>query len=305
VSHDLIALGETMVALAPSPGETLQQARLLHVDHAGAESNTCVGLARLGFRVAWVSRLGQDPLGARILESLDADRVDTRWVVRDPARPTGLMIKDPAAERPRYYRTGSAASALSPVDLAGVPVALARAVLVTGVTPLLGEDPGAAARALFRTARGLRVFDPNLREGLWGSSRRAELVRPLLAACDLLLGGEQELSEIVGEASGLESLARRCTERGPREVVVRSAGRLGALCEGVFTVFEANRDDAVDPVGAGDAFNAGYLSVRLRGGPVEEALAVGARCGRAVALQLGDTAGFPTEVEAAPARRSS
>lgn len=303
MSHDLIALGETMVALAPSPGETLQQARVLHVDHAGAESNTCVGLARLGFRVAWVSRLGQDPLGARILEALDAEGVDTRWVVRDPGRPTGVLIKDPAAGRPRYYRTGSAASALSPVDLAGVPVALARAVLVTGVTPLLGEDPGAAAHALFRTARGLRVFDPNLRDGLWGSSRRAELVRPLLEACDLLLGGQQELAEIVGGAADAEGLARLCAARGPREVVVRTAGALGALSDGVFTTLGASRADAIDPVGAGDAFNAGYLSVRLRGGPVKDALEMGARCGRAVALQLGDTAGFPTE--AAPSRAGS
>jgi 2-dehydro-3-deoxygluconokinase len=302
VSHDLIALGETMVALAPAPGETLQQAQALHIDHAGAESNTCVGLARLGFRVAWVSRLGQDPLGARVLESLDAEGVDTRWVVRDPARPTGLMIKDPSAERPRYYRTGSAASALSPVDLAGVPVALARAVLVTGVTPLLGEDPSAAARAFFRTARGLRVFDPNLREGLWGSARRVELIAPLLDDCDLLLGGEHELLEIVGGDKDPESLARRCAARGPREVVVRSPGALGALADGTFTVLDASREQAVDPIGAGDAFNAGYLSVRLRGGSVRDALATGARCGRAVALELGDTAGFPCETKRTPAQ---
>jgi 2-dehydro-3-deoxygluconokinase len=301
VSHDLIALGETMVALAPSPGETLQQARVLHLDHAGAESNTCVGLARMGFRVAWVSRLGQDPLGARILQSLEADRVDTRWVIRDAARPTGVMIKDPVAAKPRYYRTGSAASALSPADLEGVPVALARAVLVTGVTPLLGEDPGAAARAFFHAARGLRVFDPNLREGLWGSSRRGELVRPLLEACDLLLGGEEELAEIVGDAPGPEGLARLCAERGPREVVVRGARTLGALADGAFTVLGTSREDAVDPIGAGDAFNAGYLSVRLRGGTVGEALATGARCGRAVALELGDTAGFPCETSETPA----
>ena len=61
MSYDLIALGETMLALAPAPGETLQSAATLQVDHAGAESNTCVGLARLGLRVAWISRLGDDP----------------------------------------------------------------------------------------------------------------------------------------------------------------------------------------------------------------------------------------------------
>jgi sugar/nucleoside kinase (ribokinase family) len=74
---------------------------------------------------------------------------------------------------------------------------------------------------------------------------------------------------------------------------VRSTGSLGTLADGTWSVLDTRRDAAVDPVGAGDAFNAGYLSVRLQGGPVVQALATGARCGAAVAMQLGDTAGFP------------
>jgi 2-dehydro-3-deoxygluconokinase len=288
-----VALGETMLALAPPSGETLQTAGMLAVDHAGAESNTCVGLARLGLRAAWVSRLGEDPPGDRILEALRAERVGTQFVKRDPSRPTGLMLKDPAAGRVHYYRAGSAASALSPADLDGVPVAAARAVLVTGVTPLLGEGPGAAGLALFGAARGLRVFDPNLRQGLWGSSRRADLVRPYLDACDLLIGGEHELTEIVGSEPDAQTLARRCATRGPREVVVRSGAELGVLCEGLWTVIDTRRDAAVDSVGAGDAFNAGYLAVRLAGGTPRDALTTGAQCGAAVAMRLGDTAGFP------------
>jgi 2-dehydro-3-deoxygluconokinase len=289
----VVALGETMLALAPPSGQTLQNAGTLAVDHAGAESNTCVGLARLGFQVAWVSRLGEDPPGDRILEALRADNVGTQFVKRDPSRPTGLMLKDPAAGRVHYYRTGSAASALSPADLEGVPVASARAVLVTGVTPLLGEGPGAAGLALFAAARGRRVFDPNLRQGLWGSSRRGELVGPYLNACDLLIGGEHELAEIVGPDPDAQALARRCASRGPGEVVVRRGGELGVLFEGTWTVIDTRRDAAVDSVGAGDAFNAGYLAVRLAGGTTREALTTGARCGAAVAMQLGDTAGFP------------
>src|SRR2546425_6562159 len=112
---DLIALGETMLALAPPPGESVRSASRLLVDHAGAESNAAVGLARLGCRVAWVSRLGADAAGDRILDALAAEGVDTRWVARDRKRPTGLMLKDPGAAV-RYYRSGSAASALSPDD---------------------------------------------------------------------------------------------------------------------------------------------------------------------------------------------
>src|SRR2546427_7001931 len=185
---DLIALGETMLALAPPPGESVRSASRLLVDHAGAESNTCVGLARLGLRVAWVSRLGADAAGDRILDALGAERVDTQWVRRDATRPTGMMMKAPGAGV-TYYRTGSAASEMNPDDLAGVPIADARAVLVTGVTALIGPRPHAAGLALLSAARGLRIVDPNLRRGLWGSERRAPLVRPVIDQWGLLLAG--------------------------------------------------------------------------------------------------------------------
>ena len=183
MSYDFVALGETMLALAPAHGTSLRTAASLLVDHAGAESNTAVGLARLGLRTAWVSSLGDDAAGARILDALSKESVDTRWVRCDPRRPTGMMLKDPDAGV-RYYRTGSAASAMGPDILDGVPVADAGAVLVTGVTALIGDAPHAAGLALLSAARGLRIVDPNLRFGLWGSDRRRELVRPFIERCD-------------------------------------------------------------------------------------------------------------------------
>jgi 2-dehydro-3-deoxygluconokinase len=292
---DLIALGETMIALAPPPGETVRSAAALRVDHAGAESNTCVGLARLGLRVAWVSRLGADALGDRVLDALAAEGVDTTWVARDDRRPTGVMLKDPGTGV-RYYRAGSAASAMTPGDLATVPIAQARAVLVSGITALVGPGPHAAGIELLGAARGLRIVDPNLRSGLWGSERRVELVGAFVDRCDLLLAGIVELAELVG-GGGAESLARRAAARGPREIVVRDAATTGALAGGSWHEIEIRRDAAVDPIGAGDAFNAGYIAVRLRGGPIEEALRAGARCGAAVTSSVSDTAGFPRSLD--------
>ncbi len=295
--YDLVAFGETMIALAPPPGEIVRRTGYLLVDHAGAESNTCVGLARLGLRVAWVSRLGADAAGERILESLSGEGIDTQFVGRDPARPTGLMLKEPGTGV-RYYRSGSAASAMGPDALLGVPVAEARAVLVTGVTALIGSEPHAAALAFLGSARGLRIVDPNLRTGLWGSDRRAELVRPLIDRCDLLLAGASELLELVGDGDdwSAKALAERAQSRGPREVVVRGAASVGVLTADGWQELEIRRDDAVDPIGAGDAFNAGYIAVRLRGGPINEALRAGVRCGAAVTTSPSDTAGFPRSI---------
>jgi 2-dehydro-3-deoxygluconokinase len=129
-------------------------------------------------------------------------------------------------------------------------------------------------------------------------------VLPLVDRADLVLGGEQELASLVGPGEP-EVLARRCAARGPREVVVRGKDRLGALApSGEWSVAEiSRRDDAVDAVGAGDAFNAGYLAVRLRGGPVAAAFRAGVFCGTAVAMALGDTAGFPRRTNVPPELR--
>jgi 2-dehydro-3-deoxygluconokinase len=297
---DVIALGETMLALSPPPGASLRDATALLVDHAGAESNTCVGLARLGLRVAWISRLGADAAGDRIVSALTNERIDTRWVRRDPQRPTGLMIKEPDVGV-RYYRTGSAASALGPEDLTGVPLHEARAVLVSGVTALIGPQPHAAGLALLSAAGHpppLRIVDPNLRHGLWGSDRRRELVMRFVERSDLLLTGAQELAELLGESNDVRTLAEHAAARGPREIVVRASDSVGALSDkGSWVEIDVRRHTAVDPVGAGDAFNAGYIAVRLNGGTVEDALQSGARCGAAVTTAVSDTAAFPRRLE--------
>ena len=306
MEHDLFALGEAMLALAPPAGESLRTAATLAIDHAGAESNTCVGLARLGLQVAWVSRLGADVGGDRILAAIRDEGVDVQWVERDAQRATGLMLKDPGAGV-QYYRRHSAASVMGPALLDPVPVADARAVLVTGVTALISETAHAAGLALLARARGLRIVDPNLRFGLWGSSRRAELVLAFVARCDLVLAGIDELAEVLGAggagqageagvagpAGRAEPLARRAAALGPREVVVRSAGTVGVLADGSWSEIDIRRGAAVDPVGAGDAFNAGYIAVRLRGGSVSEALNAGTQCGAAVTTAISDTSAFP------------
>jgi 2-dehydro-3-deoxygluconokinase len=294
MEFDLIALGETMLALTPPQGVALRSTPALLVDHAGAESNTCVGLARLGLRTAWISRLGADAAGDRILAAIREEGVDVQWVERDAQRSTGLMLKDPDAGV-RYYRRDSAASAMGSSLLDPVPVADARAVLVTGVTALISADAHAAGLTLLDRARGLRVVDPNLRAGLWGSSRRAALVRPFVERCDLLLSGISEVAEVLdaGDTTDAMALAHRAASCGPREVVVRGAAAIGALADGAWYELDIRRDAAVDPIGAGDAFNAGYIAIRLRGGSVEEAMRAGAACGAAVTTAISDTAAFP------------
>jgi 2-dehydro-3-deoxygluconokinase len=293
---DLIAVGESMLSLVAVDGP-VGTATSFRATHGGAESNTCVGAVRLGLNAAWVSRLGADPVGDRIVSALAAEGIDVRWVVRDPDRPTGLMLRDTTGAPARYDRVGSAASVLSPDDLDGVPVAEARAVLVTGVTALIGEGPQRTAVALLERAHGLRAVDPNLRLGLWGSARAQELIVPLIERADLVLGGEAELASIVGGGEGVE-LARRCVKLGPSEVVLKrgAAGAAVLDADGAWYEHSGSPVPDVDPVGAGDAFNAGYIAARLAGASPPDALARGAACGAHATSRFGDT-GAPFGVD--------
>ena len=290
---DLIALGETMLSLIAVDGP-LDEASTFRATHGGAESNTCVWFARHGLRAAWVSRLGADLAGDRVLAWLQGAGVDVTWVRRDPDRHTGLMLRDTGGAV-RYWRTGSAASALTPDDLDDVPVEDARSVLVTGITPLLGLDVQRTVITLLERAGGLRAVDPHARPGLWGSDRAAELVRPLLERCDVVLAGTAELAPMVAadrtHAFDAEAVARLASSIGPAEVVLKmGAEGAGALApDGTWHEHRPTPVPDVDVVGAGDAFNAGYLAARLDGGSVPGALAAGARAGALAASTFGDT----------------
>ena len=99
--HVAACIGETMAALVPAGLEPLESASTLRIDVAGAESNVAVYLADHAVRARWVSRLGDDAFGRRIARTIGAAGVDLSGVTLDPARPTGLLFKDPRPMTPR------------------------------------------------------------------------------------------------------------------------------------------------------------------------------------------------------------
>ena len=78
--HDVVTFGETMVLFAPGERDKLEIAAAYHASIGGAESNCAIGLARLGHSVCWVSRVGADPFGSRVLKTLRGECVDVSRV---------------------------------------------------------------------------------------------------------------------------------------------------------------------------------------------------------------------------------
>ncbi|WP_254644840.1 sugar kinase [Streptomyces sp. BV286] len=273
---------------------------------AGAESNVAIGLARLGHRVRWAGRVGADELGALVLRTLRAEGVDIDHAVTDDTgRPTGLLLTEPrlgTLTRVSYYRAGSAGSALSPADVLPALAPQPRILHLTGITPALSPSAAEAALAAAATAQAAGVtvcLDVNHRSRLWTADRARAALRPLLARTDLLIASEDELPLVlerpgVGESEAVHSILAA----GVSEVVVKRGahGATSVTAEGT-TDRAARRVDAVDLVGAGDAFVAGYLSGLLDGADVPARLHRAVTTAAFAVATRGDWEGLPTRDE--------
>jgi 2-dehydro-3-deoxygluconokinase len=265
---------------------------------AGAESNVAIGLARLGHRVGFVGRVGDDVFGRVVVSALRAEGVDVSQVARDAA-PTGLLVRDCAGERPSevvYHRRGSAGARLEPADVSEPYLSAARLVHVSGVTGLIGDGPRAAAAKAMR-AGALVSFDPNIRRRLCPPERAAELLRPLAREADMVIASEDEALLLSGRDDG-EAAAAWFLEQGARLVVIKR-GAAGAWATDGEQRFEqaAWPVTVVDAVGAGDAFAAGLLSALLRGCDTARALAEAALVAALCVNAAGDVDGLPTAAE--------
>ncbi len=231
----------------------------------GAESNFAVALARLGIGVTWISRLGADPFGALVTETLAAESVIVR-AVRDDERPTGVYFKSrvDGATRMHYYRAGSAASQLAPADVPDDSFDGVELVHLTGITTALGSGPRKLVHDVARRARarGITVLlDLNYRPALWRSPTEAASALP---EADWVLCGAEEGNLLFGTASPDElaaavgaNIAIRVGERG----AVVTTG------DGLVEVRPRRLHDVVDEVGAGDGFAAGFAYGLLQGWP--------------------------------------
>ena len=291
---DVVTLGEAMTLLLAEPGLPLRAAGTFRRGLAGAEANVAVGLARLGHRVGWIGRLGDDALGSGIVHALRGEGVDVTHVRTDPDAPTGVLVRDAhsaGATEVVYARAGSAGGRLSASDVPASYVAGARVLLLTGITPLLSESARSACEAAAAAARDAGVLvavDPNLRRRLASPERARDVVRPMVLAADVVLAGEDELAVLELDPSDL-----------PARLVVVKRGAEGAWATDGSARWEAAAlaVPCVDPVGAGDAFNAGLLSALLRGGDGATALTEGAAVAACVVQVPGDQDGLPTPRE--------
>lgn len=299
---DLLTLGEPLISLTAERGR-LVHSRDLTKSIGGAEVNVAIGLARLGLRARFLGRVGADPFGDEIVNTLRGEGVDTTGVTRSPTAPTGMMVKERFCEDAVsvfYYRSASAATEMGE-DSAGPEEASPRHVFVTGITLALGHGPTRAVQELVTRASDWQAsvsFDPNFRLKLTTLDAAVTSAKGLLGSVDHLLLSESEALAITG-ASTLEQ-AMTDLAGAVEHVVIRrgllgAVGTAGASRNLVVPAFSVG--PAVDSVGAGDAFTAGYLYEMLCGGDFAAALQTGAWAAGHVVAHRGDYEGLPFRSE--------
>ncbi len=304
---DVVTFGEAMALLVADAPGPLEQVQSFHKRTAGAETNVAIGLARLGLRVGWASRLGDDSLGRYLRNEIAGEGVDCSHVALVRGERTGFMFKgrvdgggDPPIE---YHRSGSAASRMTVADIDEAWLAGARHLHVTGIFPALSAGCMAVALraiALMRDAGRSIGFDPNLRPALWPSQQAMrETLNMLAIRCDTVMPGIDEGRILTGSGEPA-AIAAFYRSQGVRTVLVK-LGSDGVWYDdadagtGLVPAFPVAQ--VVDTVGAGDGFAAGFVSARLEGLGIADAVRRGAWIGARAVQVIGDTEGLPTRAE--------
>ncbi|MBW7476328.1 sugar kinase [Paenibacillus oenotherae] len=303
---DVITFGESMALMYPEgDGRGLGSGRKLSQSFGGAESNLAIGLARLGCRSGWFGMLGDDPLGHGVVKSLRSEGVDVSRVGMTKEAPTGLMLRESVRGKLSvyYYRSGSAASRMTPGLLDADYIANAGILHITGITAALGSSCLDTVREAVRIARqgGVRIsFDPNLRLKLWPIEQARPIIQELAQSADYFLPGYDEL-RLIYDTEDIGTLLAN-VRRLPGMTVIKSVRDENWLVRGSRLhrrPFEKIHR-LVDPVGAGDGFAAGFLSGIIKGFSPVESLKLGSIVGSLVVQEPGDWEALPlwSEVEA-------
>lgn len=263
---DILCVGEAMIELNQTePGKPG-----FLMGHGGDTSNCAIAAARQGARAGYLSRLGGDPFGAELRRLWAREGVDDGSVATDPAAPTGIyfVTHGPDGHEFSYYRAGSAASLMRPVDVPADAIGQAAILHASGISQAIS---GSACDAVFhamgvaRDAGRLVAYDTNLRLRLWPLARARAIINEASRMADILLPGLDDARQLTG-LDDPDAIADRYLAMGAK-IVGLTLGAEGALIATADKreVIPAHKVKAVDATGAGDAFDGAFLAEIARG----------------------------------------
>lgn len=263
----IILIGEAMLELSGGAAGWA-------LGYGGDTLNTAIHLARAGHDVAYLTAIGRDAPSAGLKLRWAREGVDTSLVLTHPVRNTGLyaITTDARGERSfSYWRDTSAAREMfdlaesaSALERAGQAGCLGFSLITLAILPQPSRERLLDAAQSVRNNGGQVVFDGNYRPRLWPDGDAARRARDAaIAVATIGLPTLEDETALSGE-SDADAVAAHWQQLGCRETVVK-LGPDGCRLPGGEVIAPVSVLSPVDTSGAGDAFNAGYLSARLKG----------------------------------------
>jgi len=269
---------------------------------SGAPFIFAVQAARLGVKSAAFGSVGADPFGDCLLNQLAADGVVTEGIRQLPEQATGVAFVAYNADGSRNFVFSLGAGGhISSDMLDKAQFAGLRCFHIMGSTLSMSEAAlavGREALALAVDAGALISFDPNLRPELLPAEEARIAFVPFIDAADIFLPTEEELLQLTAAGSVDQAIEDLLRARPDRKIVVTR----GADGCSVYTT-DARMDvpgyavDEIDPTGAGDCFDAGFISGILEGKSVREAAQLANACGALAVTEKGPMAGAKSRAE--------
>ncbi|ATW42702.1 aminoimidazole riboside kinase [Glaesserella parasuis] len=230
----------------------------------GAPANVAVGVSRLGGEAGFIGRVGNDPLGKFMQQTLQAEKVSTEQMILDPQQRTSTVIVglDQGERSFTFMVNPSADQFLEVNDLPNFQ----QGEWLHCCSIALINDPSRSttieAIRRVKQAGGLVSFDPNLRESLWSSlDEMKKVVNSVVAMADVLKFSEEELI-LLTNTTNLEDATKEVTSLYPEKLIIITLGKDGAIyhLNGKSQVVAGKALKPVDTTGAGDAFVSGLLA---------------------------------------------
>jgi 2-dehydro-3-deoxygluconokinase len=266
---DIVALGEAMVEFNQTKGQQPDEAPLYLQGFGGDTSNAAIAAARAGAQVGYLSRLGTDRWGDRIMDLWQRENVDTTTVIRDAPAPTGMYFvsHDALGHHFSYARAGSAASRMQPSDLTHWHDAIVRSqwLHLSGISLAISASACDTAFAAMQLARSMNTrvaLDSNLRLSLWPLVRAQACIRHAVSLCDLFLPSLEDMTALTGLTQA-QDIIDWSHAQGAAQVVLKLGADGAIASDGKKQhIVPGHTVSAVDATGAGDCF-AGNLLARL------------------------------------------
>ncbi len=310
---DLICAGRVAVDFySEQIGLPIEESRSFAKYLGGSSGNIAVGTARLGLKSSMLARIGDEPFGLFLRQTLEGEGVDTSHLISDPSGLTGLAIlgiEPPDRFDLLYYRENCADMRLCRTDVDDAYLKSAKALLFNG-SCLSANRMAEETLAIVEHAKTLGakiVFDADYRPALWalggidlndpGSVEKigAEY-KKVLALTDLFVGTEEEI-QIAGGAANLDNSLRTIRAQCPGILVVKKGAEGCAVYPGSLQEpIEAAPFPVtiLNVIGAGDAFLSGFLYAWFHGKDLEACAEMGNVAGAIVVTRHGCSDAMPS-----------